>query len=104
MFLHAVRPGPASRSYGLQVAALAGVPQAVIGEARRKLQELESGAAAIVAVPAAGSPAQGQLFGSQDPRREALLGRLAELEPDRLSPREALEILYEISALARTIY
>ncbi|MBK7170078.1 MAG: DNA mismatch repair protein MutS [Gammaproteobacteria bacterium] len=104
VFLHAVRPGPASRSYGLQVAALAGVPQAVIGEARRKLQELESGAAAIVAVPAAGSPAQGQLFGSQDPRREALLGRLAELEPDRLSPREALEILYEISALARTIY
>ena len=104
VFLHAVRPGPASSSYGLQVAALAGVPQAVIGEARRKLQELESGAAAIVAVPAAGSPAQGQLFGSQDPRREALLGRLAELEPDRLSPREALEKLYELSALARTIY
>jgi len=102
VFLHAVRPGPASRSYGLQVAALAGVPPAVIAEARRKLQALENPHAAPAGASAA--PAQGQLAFEEDPRRETLLARLRALDPDALSPREALAALYDLCAEAREIY
>ncbi|MCG3168932.1 MAG: DNA mismatch repair protein MutS [Pseudomonadales bacterium] len=98
VFLHAVRPGPASRSYGLQVAALAGVPQPVIAEARRKLQELETphpGGSASAA------PAQGQLLFDPDPRPEALAARLRATDPDALTPREAHALLYELVQEAR---
>ncbi len=104
VFLHSVRPGPASRSYGLQVAALAGVPQAVITEARRKLQELESPHALAPVATASGAPAQGQLLFDADPRRDALLERLRALDPDALSPREAHALLYELHGAAREIY
>ncbi len=93
VFLHVVRPGPASRSYGLQVAALAGVPQTVIGEARRKLLELETphtGGVGLVL------PAQAQLPFDANPHGEALLARLREIDPDALSPREAHALLYEL--------
>ncbi|MBK9466684.1 MAG: DNA mismatch repair protein MutS [Gammaproteobacteria bacterium] len=104
VFLHSVRPGPASRSYGLQVAALAGVPQAVIAEARRKLQELESPHALAPVAKACGAPAQGQLLFDADPRRDALLERLRALDPDALSPREAHALLCELHGAAREIY
>jgi DNA mismatch repair protein MutS len=100
VFLHTVRPGPASRSYGLQVAALAGVPQSVIVQARHKLRELEQHATPV----AAAIPAQGQLPFDADPRGEALLRGLAAVDPDRMSPRDALEKLYELSREAREIY
>ena len=91
VFLHAVRPGPASRSYGLQVARLAGVPRAVIGAAREYLGELERRAHAEQprpAVPAASAPAL-----------EAALAALAALDPDHLTPREAHQALYRLKGL-----
>ncbi len=99
VFLHRVQDGPASRSYGLQVAQLAGVPAAVIGQARAKLAELESGTpAAAVATPAAASPAppaQSELFAPPSALEQAL----AKLDPDRLTPRDALAALYQLKDL-----
>jgi len=94
VFLHAVEPGPASQSYGLQVAALAGVPRPVLEAARRKLEQLEPQGRPQ---PAAGA-SQLSLFDPRPP--EPALVRLRELEPDDLAPREALALLYELKSLA----
>ena len=96
VFLHAVKPGPANQSYGLQVAALAGVPPAVIRRARRYLAGLES-----QQQPGAGHP-QGQLplAPAAEPEPDALRDALAELDPDSLTPREALDALYRLRGLA----
>ena len=94
-FLHAMEDGPASQSYGLQVAKLAGVPGIVIAAARRKLVMLEN-----MQVNQAG---QGDLFAPQpapEPVASPLEDRLAGIDPDDLSPREALEILYELKDMA----
>jgi len=97
VFLHRVKDGPASRSYGLQVAALAGIPPAVLASARAKLQELEQRPE-----PAGGRvapvPAQLSLFGAEP---EPALEALDAIEPDALSPRAALEALYRLKALRR---
>ncbi len=92
VFLHAVREGPASQSYGLQVAALAGVPAPVIAAARDKLAELERDAGAR-------QPRADQLSLFEDPPHPALEA-LRALDPDGLSPREALEQLYRLKQLA----
>ena len=94
-FLHAVEDGPASQSYGLQVARLAGVPGNVIAAARRKLVMLEN-----MQVSQAG---QGDLFSPPlppEPVASPLEERLAAVSPDSLSPREALDLLYELKGLA----
>lgn len=94
VFLHAVRDGPANRSYGLQVAALAGVPREVIGNARRYLEELERARDHRTI-----RDAQAELplvMAAPDPRVEALIAQLESIDPDRLSPREALEALYRL--------
>jgi DNA mismatch repair protein MutS len=96
VFLHAVEEGPASRSYGLQVAALAGVPKPVIRQARKYLEMLEQQSLQqggqddlfLRPVPAEPEPAA-------DPLREAM----QQLNPDDLSPREALELLYRLKKL-----
>jgi DNA mismatch repair protein MutS len=94
VFLHSVKPGPANQSYGLQVAALAGVPSDVIRRARAFLRVLES------QKPAAQEHPQGQLpLDAADHEEEALRKAIAELEPDALSPREALEALYRLKRL-----
>ena len=113
VFLHAVRDGPANRSFGLQVAALAGVPRKVIAHAREDLASLERRAEAAhantfdpPAAPSATSPQLG-LFGvptsamASDARAqlEAFRDALGELDPDQLTPREALEALYRLRAL-----
>ncbi len=96
VFLHAVEEGPASQSYGLQVAQLAGVPKAVIQRARRILQQLEEASRAggrqadLFARPAAEEP---------EPAGDALRDALAQVNPDELSPREALELLYRLKRL-----
>jgi DNA mismatch repair protein MutS len=100
VFLHAVQDGPASQSYGLQVAALAGVPRTVLNQARRHLDRLErqqraetpqlglfDQPLAIDEVEEPESPA--------DPLRE----RLQSIDPDALTPREALALLYELKGL-----
>jgi DNA mismatch repair protein MutS len=94
VFLHSVEEGPASQSYGLQVAQLAGIPAAVIRAARRYLGKLEEESAA--------RSAQGDLFAltatpaPPDSTTHPVLDRLRDLDPDRLSPREALDILYQL--------
>jgi len=96
VFLHAVEEGPASQSYGLQVAQLAGVPKAVIQRARRILQQLEEASHAGGAQAdlfARNAPAEPEP--AADPLREAL----AQVNPDELSPRAALELLYRLKKL-----
>jgi len=99
VFLHKVQPGPANRSYGLQVAALAGVPAAVIARARTVLNALESGVAAQAAEkaspPPPKKPAAPQLALFAAPE-SAALALLDGIDPDALSPREALDALYRL--------
>ncbi|MBY8976078.1 DNA mismatch repair protein MutS [Rhodobacteraceae bacterium NNCM2] len=104
IFLHEVRPGAADRSYGVQVAKLAGLPEAVIARAREVLERLESseregGAAALTdalplfaATPVRAAPA---------PAPSGVEERLAEVHPDTLSPREALDLLYELREMVQ---
>ena len=110
VFLHQVREGPASQSHGLAVAALAGVPQAVIGHARELLARLEANAAATAAIDArqadlfaaAAVPASRTPEPEKAPTPDPLRARLREVDPDRLTPREALDLLYALRAEART--
>jgi DNA mismatch repair protein MutS len=100
VFLHSVREGPANQSYGLQVAALAGVPPEVIRRARGYLRTLEQDRAA-----GAGPQAELPLFApaaaeEAAPASHPVLQRLAEVDPDALSPREALALLYELLSLS----
>ena len=93
VFLHAVKPGPASKSYGLQVAQKAGVPREVIQSARAYLEKLER----QHQPPARGpQPALPLVAASRD--AEAI-SQLRAIDPDRLTPREALQALYELRAL-----
>jgi len=94
VFLHSVKSGPANRSYGLQVAQLAGIPREVIAQARDKLAALETGAppAPNQRPPAAG-PRQNELFASMPHPAVEYLERL---NPDEISAKEALAILYEL--------
>ena len=97
VFLHAVEEGPANQSYGIQVAALAGIPAPVVRAARRQLREFEQRAAI--------DPLQPDLFTGALPAEpeeappHPVIERLAALDPDVLSPREALEALYALKAL-----
>jgi len=118
IFMHHVEEGPASQSYGLQVAKLAGVPTEVIDQAKSKLVMLEDGSveaeqqAAITAVKKIEEPAsevkptkaikaqalspQGDMFAMAAPSK--VEEALKEISPDDLSPRQALELLYELKA------
>ena len=94
VFLHALREGPASQSYGLQVAALAGVPPKVIQRARGRLRELEEAARRHSDRGATQLP----LFPLEPPN--PALDALRSLDPDTLTPRQALEALYRLKGLA----
>jgi len=98
VFMHAVKDGPANRSFGLQVAALAGLPKPVIADARRTLAQLEKGMHPGGATPRR-EEASPQLGLFAPPAPSALEKRLADVDPDTLSPREALEELYRLKAL-----
>ncbi len=96
VFLHAVKPGPANQSYGLQVASLAGVPSGVIKRARGYLKTLESQQAAHSQNP------QGQLdlsVAEAVPEDNELRDAVDDLDPDSMSPREALDALYKLKDL-----
>ncbi|MDH3266154.1 MAG: DNA mismatch repair protein MutS, partial [Gammaproteobacteria bacterium] len=95
VFLHAVKPGPANQSYGLQVAALAGVPREVIRRAKGYLKTLESVQASL------GDSAQGQLALTVEDTiaGDAVRDAVDELDPDSMSPREALAALYHLKEL-----
>ncbi len=98
VFLHAVQEGPANQSYGLQVAKLAGIPPAVIHNARRKLASLEQ---QVAPTQVNGHvPAQPDLFAAA-PEPSPALEALEAVEPDELSPRQALELLYKLKSLRK---
>ncbi len=98
VFLHNIQRGPASRSYGLQVAKLAGIPDSVIKGAKLQLEKLEQSPKAEVVVSTPPPVMQGELFAGSEPSK---LDRFVEeLNPDELSPRQALDILYTIKALS----
>ena len=95
VFLHEIQSGPASKSYGVQVARLAGMPAPVLQHARHALAALEAQADA--------GKAQVDLFApppsSPDSGPSAVEARLASIDPDALSPRDALDALYQLKKL-----
>ncbi|HEY4583528.1 MAG TPA: DNA mismatch repair protein MutS [Lysobacter sp.] len=99
VFMHAVKDGPADRSFGLQVAALAGLPKTVVAQARARLAELEQQRPDDPRTPMTAtsleSPQQFALF----PPSSAALDALAGLDPDDLTPKQALEALYRLRSL-----
>ncbi len=97
VFLHKVKEGPANQSYGLQVAALAGVPPKVIALARRRLQELEQGAHrhATQETPQMALPLGQEAPSSPHPALELL----ESVDPDQTTPLQALELLYRLRTL-----
>jgi DNA mismatch repair protein MutS len=98
VFLHTVKDGPANRSYGLQVAALAGVPESVLMQGREILQELET--RALQAADRHHQPeSQIDLFTRAD--EHPLVDALQGIDPDELSPRQALDLLYKLKELAQ---
>ena len=101
VFLHSVQDGPASQSYGIQVAKLAGIPDAVIDLARRELAILEEQSPAkLVSNKASASsakPDQTELYLA--PVSSAVEKRIDSLRPDELSPKQALDLIYELKKL-----
>ena len=97
VFLHNIQEGPANRSFGLQVAKLAGIPEPVLIAAQEKLLELERGALDIpLALGKGRSPAQNDLFSPSEPH--PIIELLSALDVNDLTPRQALDKLYELKA------
>ncbi len=98
VFLHSVNDGPASQSYGLQVAALAGIPKNVLRRARFQLSKLEKGDN--------DNPQMGLFTTYEEPEPELepdnpVLDKLDDIDPDELTPRAALDLIYKLKALLR---
>jgi len=101
VFLHAVTDGPANQSYGLQVAALAGVPKEIIKRASTRLRELEQSAQQHAEQQINQLP----LFGGAGDDESALensavLNELESIDPDELTPKQALEQLYRLKKIS----
>jgi DNA mismatch repair protein MutS len=115
VFLHSVKDGPANQSYGLQVASLAGIPRKVISEARRYLTELERERDALrssvstlaqlplfAAAPAAPRAIEPSASPAESPHADsAVLAALRAVDPDALSPRAALDLVFHLRELDR---
>ena len=98
VFMHSVEEGPANQSYGIQVAALAGIPTAVVRAARKQLREFEQRATV--------DPLQPDLFTRNEPEpaepeASPALEQLALIDPDSLTPRQALDALYALKGLLK---
>jgi DNA mismatch repair protein MutS len=98
VFLHEVAPGAADRSYGIQVAKLAGLPKSAVERARAVLARLEQTGGAVKVDISEELPLFAQVVAETAPSE--LEAALADLNPDALSPREALEILYRLKSLS----
>jgi DNA mismatch repair protein MutS len=109
VFLHEVAQGAADRSYGVQVARLAGLPPAVVARAKMILEELEKGGAGhtpaklVDDLPLFSVPVRRQAAAEPAKAESAVLARLAALSPDELTPREALDLIYELRSMAKTV-
>ena len=102
VFMHEVREGAANQSYGLQVAQLAGVPTEVIHRAREKLVQLEQDTRPVPKhneTPKQTGPVQPDMFASPQPSAAEI--KLKSLCPDEMTPKQALEALYQLQALQR---
>ena len=109
VFMHNVKSGAASKSYGLQVAKLAGLPAATLAHARQRLSALEGSNSGLGQLPAqhptkqAGKQAAQELpdpqLGLFDQNHQVLADYLSEIDPDNTSPKQALAHLYELAAL-----
>ena len=99
VFMHKVEEGAANQSYGLQVAQLAGIPKSVVAAAKRKLAQLEQS-------NVASSSSQSELFSSTEPATELpvhpALSALEALQADDLTPKQALDALYQLKELMDT--
>ena len=91
-FLYEVQDGPASQSYGLQVASLAGVPQAVIAMAKAKLMQLEK--ELVKHTDGLQLSIFDTIDNDEDKQSDRLSEEIAALDPDRMTAREALELIY----------
>jgi DNA mismatch repair protein MutS len=102
VLLHELAEGPADRSYGLAVARLAGVPAPVVARAKAVLDKLEKGRAATGGLAAGldDLPLFAAALEAEEGQCDVLRERLGALEVDALSPREALDLLYELKRLA----
>jgi DNA mismatch repair protein MutS len=105
IFLHAVGPGAADRSYGIQVAKLAGLPESVVERARNVLAKLEdtdrrNPAANLIDDLPLFAVSRTQAAPVAKPSASEFVAELAALNPDEMTPREALEALYRLKALA----
>jgi DNA mismatch repair protein MutS len=111
VFLHTVKEGHANQSYGLQVAQLAGVPQAVIKDARQHLRRLEehanqeSAQVDLFSQNYSESESAANAEMAEETTKEietalAVLQQLNEIQPDNLSPKEALDLLYSLKRLS----
>ncbi|MBL8423879.1 MAG: DNA mismatch repair protein MutS [Candidatus Accumulibacter phosphatis] len=99
VFLHAVEEGPANQSYGIQVAALAGIPSPVVRAARRQLREFEQRASINPLQPDLFATALANAADERELPIHPAVERLASIDPDQLTPREALDALYELKSL-----
>ena len=99
VFLYSVKSGPASQSYGLQVARLAGVPDEVIETARQKLHGLEDQYVGNSKIKEIRTTPQSSLFPENRPEEQAVIAKLRGITADQVSPREALNILYDLNKL-----
>jgi DNA mismatch repair protein MutS len=96
VFLHTVQDGPASQSYGIQVAQLAGVPPSVVKAARKQLTKLER--------EARSNTPQQDLFSQctpEKPEPHPVLDALDSIDPDSLTPKQALELIYRLKQVLR---
>ena len=101
VFLHAIEEGPANQSYGIQVAALSGIPASVVKAAKRQLREFEQRASI--------NPLQPDLFATPmidyidtvETVPNPVVEKLAGIDPNELTPKQALEALYELKSLCR---
>jgi len=99
VFLHEVAPGAADRSYGIQVAKLAGLPKSAVERAKAVLQRLETSGGSTRVEIAEDLPLFAQVMEEHAP--SALEAALNDINPDHLSPKEALELLYKLKAASQ---
>jgi len=98
LFLHKVMEGPANQSYGLQVAKLAGVPDTVISNARKKLRQLEKQELGSQTLSNANQPLQSDLF-AEPVTPHPVVELLGKLDPDCLNARQALDLVYKLKEM-----
>lgn len=103
VFMHHVESGPAAKSYGIQVASLAGVPKPVLATAKKYLQHLEEGSEKqakldLFSIDTAVSDEYPSLL---SPNEEAVLNKLKQVDPNDLTAKQALDLLYELQQKLR---